>query len=46
MEEKNGTHEPTCRTGIDTDIENRIVDTVEEEVDGTDREPKHVYYHM
>ena len=46
MEEKNGTDEPICRTGIDTDIENRIVETVEEEVDGTDRELKHVYYHM
>ena len=43
---ENGTDEPICRTGIDTDIENRIVDTVEEEVDGTERELKHVYYHM
>ena len=27
---KNGTNESICRAGIETDVENRLVDTVEE----------------
>ena len=42
---KNGTDEPICRAGIETDVEKRCVDTGEEGERGTNWEIRINIYH-
>ena len=42
---KNGTDEPICRAGRDTDTENGLVDTAEEEEGGANWESGMKYIH-